>query len=79
MAALSLIFTVVSLFTFWLVVPMFVLPPLAFVFGYKAYRAKRASIMPLSRAAWFWSIMPMALAVAAFFFEMYVFGAGYRA
>ncbi|WP_394781615.1 hypothetical protein [Undibacterium sp.] len=79
MAALSVILSVISLFTFWLVIPMFVLPPLAFFLGYKAHKAKQARIFQTSRAKKFLSLLPMVFAIAAFFLELYAINTGYRA
>lgn len=78
MIALSLLLTVISLFTFWLVVPLFVLPPLAFCCGYKAYVAWRGqAIQPVVTEKLLW-MAPMLLAVAAFVFELYVMNTEYR-
>ena len=35
-----LLLSVMSVLTLWLIIPVFVLPPLAFFVGYKAYRAR---------------------------------------
>jgi len=75
MAALSLVLTALSVFTFWLVVPMFILPPLAFFFGYKSYKRKA----PQRGLARLLSLVPMVLAVAAFVLELTVMNTGYRA
>ena len=75
MAVLSLALTVLSFFTFWLVIPMFVLPPLAFYCGYKAYK-KNA---PQRGARRLVAMGPMLLAVAAFVLELTVMNTGYRA
>ncbi|MQA20215.1 hypothetical protein [Rugamonas rivuli] len=79
MAVLSLVLTALSVLTFWLVVPLFVLPPLAFFLGYKAYKARRAKLVPAGRFGQLLSVLPMALAVAAFCLELYVMNVGYRA
>lgn len=79
MAAISIILTLVSLFTFWLVVPMFVLPPLGFFLGWKAYRAGKAGNPRRKGLARFISLLPMLAAVAAFVLEFYVMTTMYRA
>ncbi|MFZ6647875.1 hypothetical protein ACO0LO_19275 [Undibacterium sp. TJN25] len=81
MAALSLVLTALSAFTFWLVIPLFVLPPLAFFFGYKAHKANKtkwAQTLQTSRITKLLSILPMVLAVAAFFLELYFMNTAYR-
>ena len=70
MAALSLLLSVMSVLTLWLIIPVFVLPPLAFFIGYKAYRASRSRKLL--------SCVPMAVAVAAFFLDVYILSVGYR-
>ncbi len=82
MAALSLVLTALSAFTFWLVIPLFVLPPLAFFFGYKAHKANKANwakTLQTSRIKTLLSVLPMVLAVAAFFLELYFMNTAYRA
>ena len=74
MAALSLFLTVLSAFTFWLVIPLFLLPPLAFFFGYKSYKRKA----PQRGLARLLSLVPMVLAVAAFVLELTVMNTEYR-
>jgi hypothetical protein len=78
MAALSILVTVVSLFTFWLVVPMLVLPPLAFFLGLKSYRASKLENATPSSLSEFLSLAPMVLAVAALLFEIYAITTMYR-
>lgn len=75
MAALSLCLTLVSAFTFWLVVPMFVLPPVAFYCGYRAWRARR----PAGTIGTILALLPMVLAAIALPLELYMMNAGYRA
>ena len=79
MVALSLLLTVISLFTFWLVVPLFLLPPLAFFCGYKAYATRRRQAPRPGLLANILWLMPMALAVVAFVFELYIMNTEYRA
>lgn len=79
MAFLSLFLTGLSLLTFWLVIPMFVLPPLAYYVGYKAYKGHDGARRPTSLLRRALSAMPMVLAVAAFVFELVVMNTGYQA
>jgi hypothetical protein len=77
MAAISLLLTVMSLFTYWLVIPMLVLPPLAFLLGLKSYRTVTAKSLSTSLSKLI-SLFPMVAAVMAFLFEFYVMNMLYR-
>jgi hypothetical protein len=79
MAALSVAVTVLSVFAMWLVLPVFVLPPLAFYLGYRAYKARRVERRGLSGLQNVLALAPMTLAFAAFLLEVYALNAGYRA
>ena len=78
MAAISLLLTVISLFTYWLVMPMLVLPPIAFFLGLKSYRTDRARNLSATKLSKLISLLPMAAAVGAFTFEFYVMNTLYR-
>jgi len=79
MAFLSIFLTGLSLLTFWLVIPMFLLPPLAFYVGYKAYKGHDGARQSASRIRRALSALPMVLAIAAFVFELVVMNTGYQA
>jgi hypothetical protein len=78
MAAISLLLTVISLFTFWLVIPMLVLPPLAFFLGLKSYRTEKARKLSATSLSKLVSLFPMVAAAVAFIFEFYVMNTQYR-
>lgn len=78
MALISLFLTVLSVFTFWLVVPLFILPPLAAYVGYRYYRQQSQHHRPVSGFRRLLCLMPMLLAIVAFLLELYIFNTEYR-
>lgn len=78
MAVASILLSVLSLYTFWLVLPMFVLPPIAFCLGLLSHRANRAKNRMPTKLAVAFSMFPMLLSVAAFWFEIYLMATEYR-
>jgi hypothetical protein len=78
MALLSLILTLLSALTFWLAIPIFILPPLAAYAGYRAYRAQLQRQPRMSRSRKLLWMLPMLLAIVAMPLELYVLNAGYR-
>ena len=79
MYALSLALSILTFFTAWLMLPVLILPPLAFYVGYKAYKARRRRPGPYSLAGKLLSIFPMAFAVATFVLLFYMINTGYNA
>lgn len=78
MALLSLVLTLLSALTFWLAIPIFILPPLAAYAGYRAYRTRRQRHPRMSRVQKFVWMLPMLLAIVALPLELYVLNTGYR-
>lgn len=79
MAALSLLLTILSFFTFWLIIPSFILLALACWCGCKAYAARRQRHVlagGLRRLLW---AVPVVLPVAAFAFQMVLLTTQYKA
>ena len=79
MALLSLALTLLSALTFWLAIPIFILPPLGAYAGYRAYRTRRQQEPRMSRIRKLVWMLPMLLAIVAMPLELYVLNAGYRA
>ena len=79
MYALSLALSTLTFFTAWLMLPVLILPPLAFYVGYKAYKARRRLPGPYSLAGKLLSILPMAFAVTTFALLFYMINTGYNA
>jgi len=79
MALLSLALTLLSALTFWLAIPIFILPPLGAYAGYRAYRTRRQQEPRMSRTRKLVWLLPMLLAIVAMPLELYVLNAGYRA
>ena len=79
MALLSLALTLLSASTFWLAIPIFILPPLGAYAGYRAYRTRRQQQPRMSRTRKLVWMLPMLLAIVAMPLELYVLNAGYRA
>ncbi|GAA0430723.1 hypothetical protein ACFOY5_22280 [Massilia aurea] len=78
MALLSLALTLLSALTFWLAIPIFILPPLGAYAGYRAYRAHLERQPRVSRSRKLLWMLPMLLAIVAMPLELYVLNAGYR-
>jgi uncharacterized membrane protein len=78
MALLSLALTLLSALTFWLAIPIFILPPLGAYAGYRAYRARRQQHPRLPRTQKLVWMLPMLLAIVAMPLELYVLNTGYR-
>ena len=78
MALLSLVLTLLSALTFWLAIPIFILPPLGAYAGYRAYRARRQQHPRLPRTQKLVWMLPMLLAIVAMPLELYVLNTGYR-
>jgi uncharacterized membrane protein len=78
MALLSLALTLLSALTFWLAIPIFILPPLGAYAGYRAYRARRQQHPRMRRTQKLVSKLPMLLAIVAMPLELYVLNTGYR-
>lgn len=78
MALLSLGLTLLSALTFWLAIPIFILPPLGAYAGYRAYRTRRQQQPRMSRTRTLVWMLPMLLAIVAMPLELYVLNAGYR-
>jgi len=72
MAWLSLALSISSFFVFWLLIPMFILPPLSFFVGYKAYVAGGRRDPGRGRARQVLACFPMAFAVAVFAFQAFL-------
>lgn len=71
MTALSLLLTLLSFFAFWLIIPSFILLPLAVVCGCRAYAARRERHVlagGLRRMLW---CVPIVLPIAAFVLQMF--------
>lgn len=79
MYALSLALSILTFFTAWLMLPVVILPPLAFYAGYKAYQQRRRRPGPYSLTGKLLSIFPMAFAVATFVLLFYAINTGYKA
>ena len=79
MALLSLALTLLSALTFWLAIPIFILPPLGAYAGYRAYRTRRQQEPRMSRTRKLVWMLPMLLAIVAMPLELYVINVGYRA
>ena len=78
MALLSLALTLLSALTFWLAIPIFILPPLGAYAGYRGYRTRRQQEPRMSRIRKLVWMLPMLLAIVAMPLELYVLNAGYR-
>ena len=78
MALLSLALTLLSALTFWLAIPIFILPPLGAYAGYRAYRMRRQQEPRMRRTRKLVWLLPMLLAIVAMPLELYVLNAGYR-
>jgi len=78
MALLSLALTLLSALTFWLAIPIFILPALGAYAGYRAYRAHLERQPRVSRSRKLLWMLPMLLAIVAMPLELYVLNAGYR-
>lgn len=78
MYALSLFLSILTFFTLWLMIPVFIFPPLAFYVGYKAYQARRRQPGPYSRLGVLVSMIPMAVAVAVFILGFSIINYGYN-
>lgn len=78
MALLSLALTLLSALTFWLAIPIFILPPLGAYAGYQAYRTRRQQQPRMSGTRKLVWLLPMLLATVAMPLELYVLNAGYR-
>ena len=79
MALLSLALTLLSALTFWLAIPIFILPPLGAYAGYRAYRTRRQQQPRMRRTRKLVWLLPMLLAIVAMPLELYVLNVGYRA
>jgi len=79
MALISLALTLLSALTFWLAIPIFILPPLGAYAGYRAYRTRRQQEPRMNRSRKLLWMLPMLLAIVAMPLELYVLNAGYRA
>ena len=78
MALLSVALTLLSALTFWLAIPIFILPPLGAYAGYRAYRMRRQQEPRMRRTRKLVWLLPMLLAMVAMPLELYVLNAGYR-
>ncbi len=79
MAVISVFISLLSIATLWLIIPIFILPPLAFFIGLKAHRRFKADNPTPSSLAEFLSLAPMFFAIAAFVFDFYILATGYKA
>jgi hypothetical protein len=79
MYALSLALSVLTVFTAWMMITVFILPPLAFYYGYKAYQARRRKPGPFGITAKLVAVLPMAFSVAIFVLVMLAINTGYKA
>lgn len=79
MAITSILLSLITLFTFWLVLPLFLLPPVAFILGLISHRANRSKNPTPTKLGLALSVFPMFLAVVAFWFGMYIMNTEYRA
>lgn len=76
MAALSILLSAVSYFTFWMGLPVLIFPPLAFYFGWRAYRdAEVGSAKPAGARRAFQAV-PMIVAVLCFVYEFHLLNSG---
>lgn len=75
----SLALTALAVLTAWLLIPILVLPPLAFYFGYQAYRRRHDGRVRTSVGAKLVSAIPMLLAGSVFFFGIFLITTQYRA
>lgn len=78
MYALSLFLSILTFFTRWLMIPVFIFPPLAFYVGYKAYQARRRRPGPYSRLGLLAAMIPMAVAIAVFVLALSIINTGYN-
>lgn len=79
MAALSIVFSVVTLLSFWLILPIYVRPPLAFVLGYLSYRNCSTGGHLTSSRKKLVATLPMLIAVLSLVLCWYFVDVGYTA
>jgi hypothetical protein len=78
-AAISVLCTLLSYPTMFLMVTIFILPPFGFFFGLKSYRQRmRAQTRPDERNR-YTAAMPMLFSAVSFFLQIYVVNTMYRA
>lgn len=75
----SLALTALTVLTAWLLIPVFVLPPLAFYYGYQGYRRRHDGRARTSIGAKLLSSIPMLLAAAVFCLGIFLITTQYRA
>ena len=77
MLALSLLLTAISFLVIWLILPMFILLPAAFICGFIG--ARRCWQSKASRTRKILACLPMILAVIVFYLQSTLISTGYRA
>lgn len=75
---ISISLTFLSYITWFLLVTIFIFPPLGFFFGLKAYRQKLRVGLPLTYWGYLSAAFPMIFAAATFIFQVYVTSTEYR-
>ncbi|MDR0215378.1 MAG: hypothetical protein LBJ15_15405 [Comamonas sp.] len=76
----SILLSLLSLPLLWLVLPIFVMPPLAFYLGWVGF--KRAVLQAPESVGTFTAMLyalPMALAIAVLVAELWIMNTGYKA
>lgn len=76
----SILLSLLSLPLLWLVLPIFVMPPLAFYLGWIGF--KRAVLQAPEPVGTFMTVLyalPMALAIAVLVTELWIMNTGYKA
>ena len=79
MAFLSLLCSFLVLVTCWLLLPIFILGPLAIYFGWKSYKQTRARVPQLDPARRLLALTPMFIAIATMPATIFFVNATYRA
>ncbi len=78
MALTSIALSLISLLLIWLILPIFVLPPLAFYLGWRSHRVNQLANPTPSAWEDFRSVLPMGIAALAFLLGVYWIHTGYR-
>jgi hypothetical protein len=78
MAAISLLLSMLGLFTIFLVIPIFILQPIATILGFKSYREfvrRNPNAAFVSRAI---AALPLIIAIAVFVFGFWLLSTQYN-
>jgi len=79
MAILSLLFSVLTIWTGWLLLPMFLFGPLAIYLGWKSYKQTRTRTPLMGPGRRLLALAPMLIAIAAIPGAFVFLNATYRA